>query len=150
MMRRTAIGRVWQAGDGVCALHPIRGGGRTPAARPRRSSGPRCGGGGENVDRSAPVAVRRRHLRTVGHSCEAWYMTKEAAMRLRALALVVLVLAASCAVPGGAVVTRYKLEGPRAISGPSPFAAGCPGARPDLTGIAGHELETAITVNPAN
>jgi hypothetical protein len=36
------------------------------------------------------------------------------------------------------------------MSGPSPFAAGCPGARPDLGAIAGHELETAITVNPAN
>jgi Neuraminidase (sialidase) len=53
-------------------------------------------------------------------------------------------------VPGGAVATRYRLDGPRAISGPSPFAAGCPGARPDLTAIVGHELETAITVNPAN
>jgi hypothetical protein len=69
-------------------------------------------------------------------------------MRVRYLALVVLVLAASCVVPGGALATRYKLDGPRAISGPSPFAAGCPGARLDATAIAGHELETAITVNP--
>jgi BNR repeat-like domain len=71
-------------------------------------------------------------------------------MRLRCPALVVMILAASCVVPGGALATRYKLDGPRAISGPSPFAAGCPGARLDATAIAGHELETAITVNPAN
>ena len=38
----------------------------------------------------------------------------------------------------------------QAISGPSPFAAGCPGALHDDTNITGHELETAITVNPAN
>ena len=71
-------------------------------------------------------------------------------MRLRFLGLVMLVLAANCAVPGPAAATPYKLDGPRAISGPSPFAAGCPAAGLDATAIAGHELETAITVNPAN
>jgi hypothetical protein len=71
-------------------------------------------------------------------------------MRLRFLAVAVLILAASCALPGRAAATPYTLDGPRAISGPSPFVAGCPGARPDATAIAGHELETAITVNPAN
>jgi hypothetical protein len=77
-------------------------------------------------------------------------VTKEAAMRLRFPALVVLVSAASCAVSGPAAARPYKLDGPRAISGPSPFAAGCPGAARDATAIAGNELETAITVNPAN
>jgi hypothetical protein len=36
------------------------------------------------------------------------------------------------------------------VSGPSPFAAGCPGAAFDATMIAGQELEPSITVNPAN
>jgi hypothetical protein len=43
----------------------------------------------------------------------------------------------------------YVVSGPRAISGPSPFPAGCPGARSDATNITGHELEPAITVDPA-
>jgi hypothetical protein len=42
------------------------------------------------------------------------------------------------------------VSGLRAISGPSPFPAGCPGARSDATNITGHELEPAVTVNPAN
>jgi hypothetical protein len=37
----------------------------------------------------------------------------------------------------------------RVVSGPSPFAAGCPGAFNGLA-ITGHEMEPAITVNPAN
>jgi hypothetical protein len=44
----------------------------------------------------------------------------------------------------------YKVRNLQAIPGPSPFAAGCPGALFDDTNITGHELETAITVNPAN
>lgn len=44
----------------------------------------------------------------------------------------------------------YKVKDLRVVSGPSPFAAGCPGARFDDTNITGHELEPAITVNPAN
>ena len=44
----------------------------------------------------------------------------------------------------------YKVKNLQAISGPSPFAAGCPGALFDDTNITGHELETMITVNPAN
>jgi hypothetical protein len=43
----------------------------------------------------------------------------------------------------------YKVKGLRAVSGPSPFAGGCPGAFNSLA-ITGHELEPAITVNPAN
>src|SRR5215213_9439219 len=38
----------------------------------------------------------------------------------------------------------------RVVSGPSPFAAGCPGAALDETHVAGDEIEPAITVNPAN
>ncbi len=44
----------------------------------------------------------------------------------------------------------YKVKDLRAISGPSPFAAGCPGARFDDTNITGYELESMISVNPAN
>jgi len=43
----------------------------------------------------------------------------------------------------------YKVKNLQAISGPSPFAAGCPGALFDDTNITGHELEPAIAVNPA-
>jgi hypothetical protein len=43
----------------------------------------------------------------------------------------------------------YKVRNLQAISGPSPFAAGCPGALFDDTNITGHELEPMITVNPA-
>jgi hypothetical protein len=44
----------------------------------------------------------------------------------------------------------YKVKDLRVISGPSPFAGGCPGARFDDQTITGHELEPAVTVNPAN
>jgi hypothetical protein len=44
----------------------------------------------------------------------------------------------------------YKVKDLRVISGPSPFAGGCPGARFDDQAITGHELEPMITVNPAN
>jgi len=44
----------------------------------------------------------------------------------------------------------YKVKDLRVVSGPSPFAADCPGARFDDTNITGHELEPTITVNPAN
>jgi hypothetical protein len=44
----------------------------------------------------------------------------------------------------------YKVKELRVVSGPSPFPAGCPGARFDDTAITGHELEPMITVNPAN
>jgi hypothetical protein len=71
-------------------------------------------------------------------------------MHSRLAGLAVVVLAASCVVPGEATARPYRLDGPRAISGPSPFAAGCPSAPLDATAIAGHELETAVTVNPAN
>jgi hypothetical protein len=43
----------------------------------------------------------------------------------------------------------YKVKDLRVVSGPSLFAAGCPGAGDDQA-ITGHELEAAITVNPAD
>jgi hypothetical protein len=45
---------------------------------------------------------------------------------------------------------RGAIGSERVVSGASPFAAGCPGARFDDQTITGHELEPAITVNPAN
>ena len=47
--------------------------------------------------------------------------------------------------PGG----PYQVKDLRVVSGPSPFAAGCPGPHDDQA-ITGHELESAITVNPAD
>jgi BNR repeat-like domain len=52
--------------------------------------------------------------------------------------------------PAVAVARPYKVENLQVISGPGPFAAGCPGAALDETRIAGAEIEPAITVNPAN
>jgi hypothetical protein len=71
-------------------------------------------------------------------------------MRWRFLSILVVVWAAACTLPPRLAAEPYKVQRLRAISGPSPFPAGCPGARLDETAIAGHELETAITVNPAN
>ena len=44
----------------------------------------------------------------------------------------------------------YKVKDLRVVSGPSPFAGGCPSARFDDQAIIGHELEPVITVSPAN
>lgn len=54
------------------------------------------------------------------------------------------------AVPAVATAMPYSVKALRLVSGPSPFPAGCPGAAFDSTMIAGQELETSITVNPAN
>lgn len=43
---------------------------------------------------------------------------------------------------------RMKVKALKAISGPTPFAAGCPGALFDDTHIAGAEIEPFITVDP--
>jgi hypothetical protein len=64
-------------------------------------------------------------------------------------------LLASAPLPAAAGATPqavgpYKVKALRVISGPSPFAAGCPGARFDDGAIAGYELEPMVTVNPAN
>jgi hypothetical protein len=72
-------------------------------------------------------------------------------MGVRSFLAVGSVLLASALLPAVAVgAGPYKVRNLQAVSGPSPFAAGCPGARFDDTNITGHELEPTITVNPAN
>jgi hypothetical protein len=44
----------------------------------------------------------------------------------------------------------YKVKTLQLVSGPTPFAQGCPGADLDDAHIAGYESESTITVNPAN
>jgi len=51
---------------------------------------------------------------------------------------------------GPHAVGPYRVKELRVVSGPSPFPAGCPGARFDNTHVAGYETEPMITVNPAN
>src|SRR5689334_2566833 len=50
---------------------------------------------------------------------------------------------------GAGLAGPYQVKDLRVVSGPSPFAAGCPGPHDDQA-ITGHELEPAITVNPAD
>jgi BNR repeat protein len=64
--------------------------------------------------------------------------------------LLVLAVGVMAALPSTAVAGPYRVKDLRQISGPSPFAAGCPGTAFDATMITGQELEPAITVNPAN
>ena len=64
--------------------------------------------------------------------------------------LVVLAVAVTAAVPSMAAAAPYRVKDLRQVSGPSPFAAGCPGAAFDATMITGQEVEPSITVNPAN
>jgi len=71
-------------------------------------------------------------------------------MRVRSFLAVGSALFVSALLAGAASAGPFKVKNLQAISGPSPFAAGCPGALHDDTNITGHELETAITVNPAN
>ena len=59
------------------------------------------------------------------------------------------VLAVTAAMPAVAAAHPYTVD-LQQVSGPSPFPAGCPGAAFDSTMITGQELETSITVNPAN
>lgn len=71
-------------------------------------------------------------------------------MRTGHLVMVALVAFLTGTFPALAVAGPYKVKDLRAISGPSPFAAGCPSARFDDTNITGYELESMIAVNPAN
>jgi hypothetical protein len=71
-------------------------------------------------------------------------------MRVRSFLAVGSALLVSALLAAAASAGPYKVKNVQAISGPSPFAAGCPGALFDDTNITGHELEPAITVNPAN
>jgi hypothetical protein len=59
-------------------------------------------------------------------------------------------LLTALALPASATTDRYEVKNLQALSGPSPFPQGCPGALLDETHIAGAEIEPAITVNPAN
>jgi hypothetical protein len=70
-------------------------------------------------------------------------------MRLRSVLLLSAVLVAG-AVPAAAVARPYTVKRLQAISGPSPFPGGCPGALLDETRVAGAEIEPAVTVNPAH
>lgn len=58
-------------------------------------------------------------------------------------------LAVSAAMPAAAAAHQYTMD-LRQVSGPSPFAGGCPGTAFDSTMITGQEVEPSITVNPAN
>ena len=71
-------------------------------------------------------------------------------MRVRSFFAVGSALLASALLVAAAGAGPYKVKSLKAISGPSPFAAGCPGALSDETNITGHELEPAIAVNPAD
>jgi hypothetical protein len=71
-------------------------------------------------------------------------------MSIRALVAVGSAVLVSALVPTVAGAGPYKVKNLQAISGPTPFPLGCPGALFDDSNIAGHELESAITVNPAN
>jgi hypothetical protein len=71
-------------------------------------------------------------------------------MSLRAFLVVGSVLLVSALLPTVAGASPYKVKDLQAISGPSPFSNGCPGALFDATNITGHELEPAVTLNPAN
>jgi hypothetical protein len=71
-------------------------------------------------------------------------------MRVRSFLAVGSALLVSALLAAAASAGPFKVKNLRAISGPSPFAAGCPGALHDDTNITGHELEVAITVNLAN
>jgi hypothetical protein len=71
-------------------------------------------------------------------------------MRVRSFLAVGSALLASVLLVAAASAGPFKVKRLQAISGPSPFAAGCPGALHDDTNITGHELEPAIAVNPAD
>ena len=46
--------------------------------------------------------------------------------------------------------TRHVVRHLKALSGPTPFPAGCPGAAQDDTHIAGAEIEPAVTTDPTH
>jgi hypothetical protein len=71
-------------------------------------------------------------------------------MRVASLLSIALVGLIVSTFPAAGIAGPYQVKNLKPISGPSPFAAGCPGAIFDETNITGHELEPAIAVNPAN
>src|SRR6185437_11576848 len=70
--------------------------------------------------------------------------------RLAVVGWIAVAVALAPTVPALAQAEPFKVKNLRAISGPSPFAAGCPGALHDDTNVTGYEVEPMITVNPAN
>ncbi|MFN0281194.1 MAG: sialidase family protein [Kineosporiaceae bacterium] len=90
---------------------------------------------------SLDVARARRHT---------WRHRRSIFAVVAGLALAALVGGNAAATPSTHGERPYVVSGLRAISGPSPFPTGCPDAPSDATNITGHELEPAITVNPAN
>jgi hypothetical protein len=77
-------------------------------------------------------------------------------MRVKSFAVMALALLLCALHPAGAAAgssetgNSYKVKDLELVSGPTPFAEGCPGANRDADHIAGYELEPTITVNPAN
>jgi hypothetical protein len=67
-----------------------------------------------------------------------------------AVAVVAVQLLALPALPAGASGDRGGVASPQAISGPTPFASGCPGRRLDAEAIPGSEVEPAIAVDPSD
>jgi hypothetical protein len=59
------------------------------------------------------------------------------------------ILLATALLPAVAAAKPYKVD-VRQASGPSPFAAGCPGAAFDATNVTGQELEPSVTADPTN
>jgi hypothetical protein len=66
------------------------------------------------------------------------------------IAATIAALAASMTIAGPASANPYRVAAVRAISGPTPFPHGCPGAVGDSQRINGAEIEPSITVNPSN
>ena len=69
---------------------------------------------------------------------------------LRSSCAVAAALLASVLLPAVAPARPYTVKTLTAASGPSPFAAGCPGAYHDEAKVTGLVIEPAITVNPRN
>jgi hypothetical protein len=66
------------------------------------------------------------------------------------LGLLLLLASLAATVPAVAAATPYKVKSITAVSGPSPFVAGCPGAFHDDAKVTGLVIEPAIAVNPTN
>jgi hypothetical protein len=66
------------------------------------------------------------------------------------IAAAISVLAIATAIAGAASANPYRVVTVKAISAPTPFPHGCPGAIGDSQRINGAEIEPSITVNPSN
>jgi hypothetical protein len=70
--------------------------------------------------------------------------------KVAVLSLLVFVVALAATLPALAAAGSFKVKRLQAISGPTPFAAGCPGAFHDEAKIDGLVIEPMIAVNPTN